>query len=135
MMQVTTALESLSGPVGDEYEATDAERLSLNHRLENLRHQMEIESREPWKRIKKHVRSRLKLGKMQCVTFAGPGFVFQTSTRTASGWKHISPYVRGTIYTGVSHTRIEFEWSPKSEDELNRLIAATRDALAAFRME
>lgn len=83
--------------------------------------------------LKKYVRSRLKLGKGQWITFRGTGIV----SIYKNGHRGIESVacVDAEIHTGVHGAVISLKWMPEDLGDLDRRLAALRNALAAIRME
>jgi hypothetical protein len=129
-MTIEEALRILHAPVNAEYQEAERERRAMSSRVDRLRDTIAYQAREPFKRLKKHIRSLLKFGKHQCILFHGDGFC---TSYHGSELIHVSPSIRATIYTGVQGLRLSIEWQPMDEGELDKLIEATKDALQSLR--
>jgi hypothetical protein len=131
-MKPDEALAALSGQLPYDYTDADNQLKELGRARERAWHRVEQELRGPWGEVKKYIRRRVKLGKYQRITFQGNGLRIAFHAAKADG--HV-PFVRMTVHAGVSGMEISCNWSPQSLAELDRLIGALNDALAAIRME
>lgn len=109
-------------------------------RIRDMQHEQNVE----WERVvaqakphftalKRYITRALQLGKGQRITFRGTGIaaVYQPSGRGLESMASID----ATIHTGINGCEITLKWMPKEIGDLDRKIAAVRDALAAIRME
>ena len=128
---VRAAIAALSGiPPVDFVEAVEQQRETDRRKNEAWR-KAEEAAAEPYKVVKRYVRDRLKLGKLQSIAFHGQGI---TAFYKNPCWHQVCA-IDATIRTGVSGVEIRLQWRAEDLTDLDRKLAAVRDALAAIRME
>lgn len=128
--EVREALKSLCGiPPIDFVEAVECQRENDRRKNEAWR-KAEKEAREPYKIIKRYVREKLKLGKLQSIAFHGQGI---TAFYANPKWNQVCS-IDATIRTGVGGVEIRIQWRSTDLIGLDSKLAAVRDMLAAARM-
>lgn len=127
---VRAAIAALSGiPPVDYCDAVDREQEFHREKRVALRRAEEAAAGQ-FKIVKRYVRSQLRLGKYQRVDFHGGGITILHQKK----WMQVCT-IHMTIHTGVGGAEIHVKWRAEDLTDLDRKLAAVRDALAAIRME
>lgn len=128
---VRAAIAALSGIPPIDYTQAIEQQRETDRRKRDAWEQAEKAAAEPYKIVKRYVRSRLKLGKFQNIAFHGQGI---TAYFANPKWHQVCT-IHATIATGINGVKLTIEWRPEDLIDLDRKLAAVRDMLAAARME
>ena len=130
-IEVKEAIEQLTGLVPFDFAELSRKVRELEREKSQAWDRAVESAAEPYKTLKRYVRSRLKLGRGQSIVFHGNGVVAIYESKKLNRVACID----ATIRTGVSGVEINLHWLPSGLADLDRKLAAVCDALAAIRME
>lgn len=133
MKQVNEAIAALKGLMPFDFAETTKRIRDMQHEQNRLWEQACEQAKPHFAALKRYIKSRLKLGKCQWITFRGAGVVsiYKNGHRGLETVACIDAEIR----TGVNGVTMQVKWMPEDLPDLDRKIAAMRDALAAIRME
>ena len=133
MKQVNEAISALKGLMPFDFAETSKRIRDMQHEQNRLWEQAREQAKPHFNALKRYIKLRLKLGKCQWITFRGDGVVsiYKNGHR---GLETVA-CIDAEIHTGVNGVTMQVKWMPEDLPDLDRKIAAIRDALAAIRME
>lgn len=133
MKNIKGSIDALSQLMPFDFAETSKRIRDMQHQQNRLWDEAVKQAKPHFAALKKYIRKRLQLGKCQWITFHGAGVVsiYKNGHR---GLESVA-CIDATVATGIGGVELKIKWMPEDLVDLDRKIAAVRDALSAIRME
>ena len=133
MKNLNESIRELSKMMPFDFAETTKRIRDMQHEQHQLWERACEQAKPHFTKLKRYIKSRLKLGKCQWITFRGTGIV-SIYKNGGRGLETVA-CIDAEIRTGVNGVTMQVKWMPEDLPDLDRKIAAIRDALAAIRIE